>query len=863
LLRDWSLEESRPQLVSIVAPAGTGKTRLLEEFLKGLDPDEGWRVATGRCLPYGQSLTYWPLRGLLQDLIGTVAADGVVGALVGGGLAAADAERLSEMIMTTLGAEGPGENVLDRESIFNAWRLLIETAARDAPRVVIFEDLHWASDSLLDLVEHIMQPRTQAPLLVVAITRPELLDRRPAWGGAGKENVSVLALKPLNETQTEQLIRQLGGSLPESVRRQIAERSGGNPFFATELVRGLAERDVAAMRDAVPDTVHAAVLARLDALTPAERAVAQAASVSGRSFRAATLAAVTDLDRAEIDRAVEGLVARDMVVPEDGDSCAFRHVLIRDVAYGTLSRSERIRMHAAVAGWLENFASGRLDEFVELIAYHYGEAVRLSQRSAAPLPLPFDEAKAVTFLERAAQVAARSGALAEAQNHVRTAISLAPAADHVRLYERLGDIGILGSDAPSYLQAVNLWRELGAHDPIVGARLLRKLSLSCHRWPGRTAIPLTDDELAALLPEARRLAEEAGDEAEQWRIRMAESFEWWDHARRYAEVNPVEVGARQATALQAAAVFERAENWEACSEALDAATGPAMLLGRWDEAVQLAQRRLALPNLPPVERGDAQYVLLWSYMTTGEYERCLSIGRDLLDSSALSGSTTYVAGTFIFFALSAVLTGRWSALDEIKPLLAEALDASGSAATWLVDIYILLLVVALARESRAEIDAANAALGRLLGHKGAEVRRSIAAAYAQDDPSLIDVDVIVEQRVPGAAHLALLLYNERGVAVPEPFLEYLRDIRNPVDTVDALPPSIDIAEAIAARDHEMLARAIEEAERRQLVPHAARMRVVLAEMSGDPAPLERARPVLEQLGDRQFLRRLTEVAATL
>jgi class 3 adenylate cyclase len=183
MLQAWAQEEHRPQLVSIVAPAGIGKTRLLEESLERLDPDEGWRVATGRCLPYGQALTYWPLRGLLTDLVGGIERDRVIDAFVTGGYNPEDTARLADLVLAPLGIES--ENVTERESIFSAWRLLIETLAKDAPRIIVFEDLHWASDSLLDLVEHVMHPRTKAPLLMTAISRPELLDRRPTWGGGG------------------------------------------------------------------------------------------------------------------------------------------------------------------------------------------------------------------------------------------------------------------------------------------------------------------------------------------------------------------------------------------------------------------------------------------------------------------------------------------------------------------------------------------------------------------------------------------------------------------------------------------------------------------------------------------------------
>src|SRR5215472_5423271 len=192
LLREAVLEERRPQLVSIVAPAGTGKTRLLEEFQARLDPADNFQVATARCLPYGDHLTYWPLRGLLEGLLGgTFSRERVSEAFVRAGQGAEDAARLADLVLAPLGIERDSrdsrDGQSDRSSIFGAWRLLIEAVAHEAPRIVVFEDLHWASESLLDLVEHIMSPRTQAAVLLVALSRPELLDRRPEWGG-GQRN---------------------------------------------------------------------------------------------------------------------------------------------------------------------------------------------------------------------------------------------------------------------------------------------------------------------------------------------------------------------------------------------------------------------------------------------------------------------------------------------------------------------------------------------------------------------------------------------------------------------------------------------------------------------------------------------------
>lgn len=861
LLKGWALEERRPQLVSIVAPAGTGKTRLLEEFLAGLDAEEGWHVATGRCLPYGQSLTYWPLRGLLEGLVGKIEQERIVAAFTAGGLAAEDAERLADAVLATLGVEGETAEPQEREAVFNAWRLLVEVLAKDAPRVVVFEDLHWASESLLDLVEHIMHPRTQAPLLLIAISRPELLDRRPTWGSGARENVSVLVLKPLNETQTEELVERLGGALPGSVRRRIVERSGGNPFFATELTRGLLERAGGSHSEAIPDTVHGAVLARLDGLSPSERAVVQAASVAGRTFRPATLAAMQEgLEPGQIERALEGLLARDLVVPAEGDSYVFRHVLIRDVAYGTLSRGERIRMHAAVAAWLETFAGDRLDEFVELIAYHYREAVTLSQRSAVPLPLPFDPARAIALLERAAELSARSGAFVEAANHIRSAISIAPEVEHIRLREKLADTAVGQAAEQEYEEALRLWRAAGSDDPGTGARLLRKLSIGLHRWATRESAPLTDEEIAALLPEAAALAERAGDVEELQRIRVAGVFEFYWLAVHNL-IAPADAKEKWAAALEAATYFEERGDWDACSEALDAAASTAMATGSWDEVIELATRRLSLPGLPARERGDAQNMLAWALFHLSRYDECIQLVRETLAHHRAGQPLAPLAYALGWMVDAAFLLGRWDLVDEVRSVAADILDELGSSA-W-AQLALLswnLLSIDLAREDRARIDADTALLDQVLERNASD--RALLAAHVEDDPTLIDFEKLTTRNVYWSS-IALLFCNERGVHLPDAYLDHIRSQRSLPSTPVIFVPQIDMAEAIAAGDSVTLAGAIEEVDTQQLVPHAARMRIVLAEMTGDPAPLEQARPVLERLEDRQFLRRLEDVAARI
>jgi class 3 adenylate cyclase len=522
LLEARVLEEERPQLVSIVAPAGTGKTRLLEEFLRRIDPDEGFQTAIVRCLPYGQTLAYWPLRGLLNGMLDGegIAKPNIMAIFEQASYKAEDASRLADLILATLGIESDTASAADRESIFAAWRLLIEAFALLAPRILIFEDLHWASDSMLDLVEHITHQHIHARLLLIVLSRPELLDRRTAWGG-GRQNFTAIALQPLNAAQTQDLVARLSAEMPEQVRKEIVERSGGNPFFALELVRGLAERGLtgdAVSMDKLPDTVHAAVQARIDLLSRHERTALQVAAVASRGIRPAMLHAVLqEYSMQEIETALDGLLARDMLVPASSETYAFRHILIRDVAYGTISRAERIRMHATIAAWLEEAASGQLDTYAELIAFHYREAVMLARQSAIPKAMPRETERAVYYLERAAEMASRAGAFAEAKDYFRNAIALAPEADLLRLNEMMGDSLVWGNDViEAYKKAIERWRIEGEQNPLIGARLLRKLLQAYRTIPTGSTRELREE----LWEEEQKLTELAGDEDEQWRLRI-------------------------------------------------------------------------------------------------------------------------------------------------------------------------------------------------------------------------------------------------------------------------------------------------------------------------------------------------------
>ncbi|HEX2646941.1 MAG TPA: adenylate/guanylate cyclase domain-containing protein, partial [Candidatus Dormibacteraeota bacterium] len=281
-----AVNDKRPSMVSLIAPAGTGKTRLVEEFLDWLPTiAPNATVAIAQCLPYGQQLTYWPLRQVVFALTDT--HEDTPPAQVREAIASwlrevgvENADRDARLLAATIG-EGGTEGV-DKDLLFAAWRSALEATARRNPVVLVFEDLHWSSDSLLDLAEFVMQPRGEAALLMIDLARPELLDRRPSWGG-GRLNHLAIALEPLGKAEIANMVRHLLDADDPDLVQLVADRSEGNPFYAGELVRSFLEQG---SLERLPDTVQNTVLARLDLLPPGERRVLQLGSVFGRAFRA-------------------------------------------------------------------------------------------------------------------------------------------------------------------------------------------------------------------------------------------------------------------------------------------------------------------------------------------------------------------------------------------------------------------------------------------------------------------------------------------------------------------------------------------------------------------------------------------------
>jgi len=402
--------EGRALLVTVFAPPGAGKSRLAQEFSDALAPGT---VLRGRCLSYGQSITLWPLQELLrQDASITLedtreAAERKLRAAVVAAFAAIDeeSEGVALRLAVLLGIREPAEALpglvgapLQQELRWGLGRFLERRAQSAAPLTVVLEDIHWAEPALLELIEHLAQT-VRAPLLVLCLARPDLREARPEWGAHAA--ASMLDLDPLSDAESGRLIHSLlrVEDLPVALRQRIQERAQGNPLYVEEFLRVLIDAGQIQRRGrhwvakpgaaslAVPETIHGLIAARLDRLAPEPRRTLHAASVIGTAFWLDALAglglaeerAAGDLREAERRDLVLGLAERG---PAGGEGYAFKHVLIRDVSYGSVNKVDRLQYHDQFGRWLEEIAGERRTEYTEVVAHHAEQAFLLAHALA-------------------------------------------------------------------------------------------------------------------------------------------------------------------------------------------------------------------------------------------------------------------------------------------------------------------------------------------------------------------------------------------------------------------------------------------------------------------------------------------------
>jgi len=395
-----AVRERSVQLATVEGEAGVGKSRTLLELFRYLDDRPEivfWRQ--GRCLPFGEGVTFWALSGIVKAHAGILDSDGVdeargklatsVAALIG---EPTEREWIRARLAPLIGLDESPAGGIERTEVFNAWRRYLEAIAIVHPLVMVLEDIHWADGAMLEFVQHVVDRSARVPILVVCTARPELFDRDPRWR-FGRRNARTVSLGPLGEEDTRHLLSHVFPPwVPADVRRSVGERSGGNPLFAEEFARVLEDRGALVDEDSAveglsslgsPESVQAIIAARLDGLSASEKTLLQDASVVGRAFWPGVLVDVAGSSEEIVHDALRRLTRKELVrrarvsSVENETEFSFAHALVRDVAYGQIPRVPRAHKHVAVARWIEQIAGERVSDSAELLAHHYEVALGL------------------------------------------------------------------------------------------------------------------------------------------------------------------------------------------------------------------------------------------------------------------------------------------------------------------------------------------------------------------------------------------------------------------------------------------------------------------------------------------------------
>ncbi len=586
--------ESSVQLITIIGEPGIGKSRLVTELRTALDdrPDLiTWRH--GRCLPYGEGITFWALgeivkaeAGILESDDPNVAAsklDETVNALF-----ADESEQawFGSRLAPLVGAGGDG-GAVSREEAFTAWRRFLEAMAARRPCVLAVEDLHWADGALLEFLEHLLDWNMPVPLLLLCTARPELFERQPSWGG-GKRNATTISLAPLSTEEAGRLLQVLLDRtlLPAETQAVLLERAGGNPLYAEQFARMLVERgDVEDL--AVPETVQALMAARIDTLRPELKMLLHDAAVVGRIFWSGALAAIGERDRDEVRRDLNELVRREFVRPvrlssvEGEDEFSFWHALVRDVAYQQIPRAPRADKHVAAAAWVEQTAEARVADHAEILVFHYDQALELTRAAGDERPeivkslvrfllLAGDRA---TRLDMQAAEALYRRALALSENEER-----ARATALVRLARALVERGETVEGIDAYEEAIPTLR---GFDETAAAVAMLDLGLALwHRGESRRRQEVALEAISILesAPPGPDLVV-AYERLANWEVlagRLSEATVWVDKGLATAEELRVENTVRL---LQAQAGIRAYEGEQGCVTDLRSAWELALRLG--------------------------------------------------------------------------------------------------------------------------------------------------------------------------------------------------------------------------------------------------------------------------------------------
>jgi DNA-binding SARP family transcriptional activator len=529
-----AIRDQETMLVTVLGEAGLGKTRLVQELAARLGREV--KVLTGRCLPYGEGITFWPLREVVHQAGGGHDSPDRIRALLDGEV---DAAHVAERLSRALGPGNQGRS--DAAEIFWAARRLLETLARSHPLMVIFEDLHWAEPTFLDLVESLAVQAGRSPQVLVGIARPELLEQRPAWATGTERTVSI-ELMPLADASSAVLLESLAGGqrISRSTRARVLETAAGNPLYLEQLAVSLSEQVESQARPVLPPTIEALLTARLQRLGPGASSVLACAAVIGKEF---AVSAVQELlppeARDPVSRNLQTLVAKGLVerlpVESRVEDHGFRHILIQEAAYRAIPKSLRAELHHRFADYLEYVFFEPATQRPEIIGYHLEQSVRylseLRPVEAQSSPLA---RRAAVHLENAGRAAHDRGDALAAMNLLTRAAGLLRPDDPAlaRLYTSLGtaltEAGQLERaratlDDAQRIAAANGDERQRAHARVQA--LLSDLKLA----PNRAAT-----EIAQALPELRSEFARGPDEVGLCRTLQLEAAMHWEHARSAA-----------------------------------------------------------------------------------------------------------------------------------------------------------------------------------------------------------------------------------------------------------------------------------------------------------------------------------------
>ena len=665
-----AVRTGRIKLVTVVGPAGVGKSRLVRAMAEHLGTS-AWTV-TGRCLPYGDGITYWPIRGAVLELAGIddshtpAEARDRLAALAGHLPEALDA------VATVVGLEAPAQR---QNEIFWGIRRVLEAAAT-RPLTLVLEDLHWAEDTLLELLEYLVSTGS-GPILILGTARPDLLDRRPTWASIG----SLVHLLGFDDRDGELLLEnQLGaGGLTPEIRRRILDAADGNPLFLEEIVAMLREggalrevegtwrliRDPA--RIEIPVSIRALLGARLDNLDSVERTVLQYGAVVGRTFESAAVSQISPPPVAEqLAQALLALVRRGLLQPEvallsAGDAYRFRHILIRDAAYESLPKADRARLHEGFVEWLIEAAGARIGDFEEIVAYHFDQAVvlrtDLGERDLGTLQRVTAE-----WMRRAGERALNRDDSRAALSHFRRAADLGRGHGEVervalrQLCDLTQDVGAYAETLAAIERLLEIAEATGDEREAATARINR-LYVWRHTDP-----PLLMERGLSEAVEAIEVLEGAGDHvglAAAWNLMGILA---WPDASRMAECSERSLGHARA------AGDARWLGWALASRS-NLPIGDATPL---NEAIPVAEAALEeASSLGRLHQGNLAVSLAVLEAMAGRYDQAVSRATQARAMHREFGHRLEYAGNAIAVALIHLHGDRF---ELAEPVLVEALE---------------------------------------------------------------------------------------------------------------------------------------------------------------------------------------------